>query len=127
MDAKKVVCVVGMDNSQVILADMANQILLAMQANGYTCPGVSATVLVQAQWKNGVFINGQTQVIVDLLVPTGTPDNTVGTAVAFAISILDIPICTTPTTVSNTTVYDTVAAPTPGPPNVSSEPTNGQP
>lgn len=124
MLSKKVVCVVAYDNRLPITTDVSQQVLLAMQALGWGCPGVSTTILVPATMTAP--LAGSNQIIVDLLVPTGTLDATIANAVAFAITILDLPFCPT-IVVNNTTVYTTAAAPTPGPPIAGARPTNGNP
>jgi ABC-type uncharacterized transport system permease subunit len=120
-----VVC--GFDNSQVSLSDFSNQVLMALRALGYAVTGVTTTTLVQAAWLNGTFQNGSNQVAVMLGVPATMTDAAVGVAVSNVIANLFMPLSTTPTVITNVTVYDTVAAPTPGPPNPSAEPSPGNP
>ena len=89
--------------------------------------GVTTTTLVQAQWLNGTFQNGSNQVAVMLGVPSTMTDAAVGTAVSGVIANLFMSLSTTPTVITSTVVYDTVAAPQPGPPNPSAEPSPGNP
>jgi preprotein translocase subunit SecG len=128
MNFKNVICVVYFDNTQLSLADLSTQIQQAIQAQfNYVVFAVTTTVLVQAQWLAGAFQNGSNQIAIALGVPAGVSDSTVATNVAFVISTLFMPLSTTPTVVNSATVFDTSAAPSPGPPNPTAEPTNGNP
>ena len=127
MDWKNVIVVASFDNTQLSLSDLSVQVQQAMQALGYACPAVSTTTLVQAQWMGGAFQNGSNQIAINVGVPTGTSDTVIATAVAFAISTLFMPLSSTPTVVNSATVYDVGPAPTPGPPDPTAEPTNGNP
>jgi hypothetical protein len=126
-DWKNVIVIASFDNTQLSLADLSTQIQQVMQNLGYVCPGVSTTVLVQAQWIGGTFANGNNQIAINIGVPTGTSDSTIATAVAFAISTIFMPLSSTPTVVESATVFDTTAPSVPGPPNPTTEPANGNP
>lgn len=128
MDFKNVSVVCTFDNTQLSLSDLSAQIQQAIQQQfPYICPAVSTLVLVQAAWLNGTFQGGSNQITVYLGVPAGTPDATVATNVAFVISTLFMPLSSTPAVVVSATVTDTQPPVVPGPPNPTTEPTNGNP
>jgi hypothetical protein len=112
MDSKKVVLILAFDNRQQSLTDLSIQMKSAMEKLGYACPGVSASNIVQATWQQPTI--GQTQLIVDLLVPTGTSDVTIAGQVGLAGMDLIIPTSNQLTSVVNVNVYDTNGAPPPG-------------
>lgn len=116
MSWRSVFVVCGFDNSQVSLSDFSNQVLMALQNLGYLVSGVTTTILVTALWQGGTFQNGSNQVAVMMAAPTTITDAALGAVVSGVVAGLFMPLSTTPTTITSVTVYDTVAAPTPGPP-----------
>jgi hypothetical protein len=125
MDSKRVVCIVSYDNRLPITTDVSHQVKLAMDVvAGWACHGVTTKVVTLATMFAP--LGGVNQIIIDLSVPTGTTDAAIANAVAYAITILDLPFCPT-IVVTSTTVYASSPAPTPGPPNSSSTPANGNP
>jgi hypothetical protein len=115
------------DNSQISLSDISQQILMALQSLGYACPAVTTTALNSAQWYNGTFEDGLNLHAVNIAAPPGMTDDALGTVVSGVIAGLFMPLSTTPTVIVGAMVIDVAAAPMPGPPDPSAEPSPGNP
>ena len=99
---KRVVAVAGWDNRQPIDSDVASQLQLALSNGIYVARAVTVAPLVRATMTAP--LAGSNQITIELLVPSGTLNSDIITAVTNAINALGLP--TAPTiTVGAVTVF----------------------
>jgi hypothetical protein len=99
---KRVVAVAGWDNRCPIDADVAEQIQLALSNGVYVSTTVTVSVLVQATMTNPN--GGSNQIVLELMVPSGTLNSDIITLVTNAIQELNLP--TVPSiTITSVTVF----------------------
>lgn len=94
---KRVVAVVAWDNRCPIDTDVSAQIQVALSNGVYVANAVTVTPTVRATMTNPN--GGLNQIVIELMVPTGTLNSTITALVTSAITALDIP--TVPSIVVN--------------------------
>jgi hypothetical protein len=90
---KRVVAVANFDNRCPIDSDVAAQLQLALSNGVYVAKAVTVRPLVQATMTNP--LGGSNQIIIELIMPSGTLDATIITLVTNAINALNLPTAPT--------------------------------